>query len=57
MTELGLALAERLESGEREGDDGQDEKKSEAEDSGDGPVTVDLTLDEDKEHHEGEDSW
>ncbi|KAK3546636.1 hypothetical protein QTP70_031438, partial [Hemibagrus guttatus] len=57
LTELGIALAERLESGERGGHDGQEEeKKSQAEDSGDGPVTVDLTLDEDKEEHEGEDS-
>ncbi|XP_034159889.2 crossover junction endonuclease MUS81 [Pangasianodon hypophthalmus] len=58
LTELGLALAERLESGERGGDDGQEEEeeKSEAEDSEDGPVTVDLTQDEDKEEHEGEDS-
>ncbi|XP_053485163.1 crossover junction endonuclease MUS81 isoform X2 [Ictalurus furcatus] len=58
LTELGLALAERLESGERWGEDRQEEeaKKSEAEDSGDGLVTVDLTLDEDKEEREDEDS-
>lgn len=59
LTELGLALAERLESGERGGEDRREEeevKKCEAEDSGDGPVTVDLTLDEDKEEHEDEDS-
>lgn len=57
LTELGLALAKRLESGEKGGEDGQEEKKSEPEDSGDGPVTVDLTLGEDKEDHEGGDSW
>lgn len=56
LTELGVALAKRLESGERGGEDGQDEeeKKSEGEDSNDGPVTVDLTLDDEKE---GGDSW
>lgn len=58
LTELGMALAERLESGERGGDDGQElEKMSQAEDSGDGPVTVDLTVDEGKEEHKSEDSW
>ncbi|KAM9501571.1 crossover junction endonuclease MUS81 [Clarias gariepinus] len=46
LTEFGMALAERLEAEERGGDVGQEEeKKSEPEDSGDGPVTVDLTLD------------
>ncbi|KAL7880290.1 hypothetical protein SRHO_G00025440 [Serrasalmus rhombeus] len=58
LTELGLALAERLESGERGRNDGQEEQeRSEAEDSGDRPVTVVLTVDEDKDdEHEGEDS-
>lgn len=45
MTELGIALAERLESGERGRDDGREEDKmSEAEGSGD-------------DEEEGEDSW
>lgn len=58
LTELGLALAKRLESEEGGEEDRRDEeKKSEPEDSGDGPVTVDLTLDEDKEEHEVEDCW
>uniref|UniRef100_A0AAR2LVX6 Crossover junction endonuclease MUS81 n=1 Tax=Pygocentrus nattereri TaxID=42514 RepID=A0AAR2LVX6_PYGNA len=58
LTELGLALAERLESGERGRNDGQEEQeRSEAEDSGDRPVTVVLTVDEDKDdEHEGEDT-
>ncbi|XP_036452480.1 crossover junction endonuclease MUS81 isoform X2 [Colossoma macropomum] len=58
LTELGLALAEKLESGERGRNDRQEEqKKSEAENSEDGPVTVDLTLDKDKDDEdEGEDS-
>ncbi|KAF7706321.1 crossover junction endonuclease MUS81 [Silurus meridionalis] len=55
LTELGLALAERLECGEKGGKGGREKNNSEAEDSGDGPVSVDLTLDEDKEEHEAED--
>ncbi|KAK2860433.1 hypothetical protein Q7C36_004599 [Tachysurus vachellii] len=49
LTEFGLALAERLESEEQLVDGQAEERKSQAEDSGDGPVTVDLTLHEDKE--------
>ncbi|XP_026990264.1 crossover junction endonuclease MUS81 [Tachysurus fulvidraco] len=52
LTEFGLALAERLESGERGVDGQEEERKSQAEDSGDGPVTVDLTLHEDKEEQD-----
>ncbi|KAG9274335.1 crossover junction endonuclease MUS81 isoform X1 [Astyanax mexicanus] len=56
LTELGLALAEKLESGERGRDDREvEERKSGHEDSGDGPVTVDLTLDEDKEDNNDND--
>uniref|UniRef100_W5KUW1 Crossover junction endonuclease MUS81 n=1 Tax=Astyanax mexicanus TaxID=7994 RepID=W5KUW1_ASTMX len=56
LTELGLALAEKLESGERGRDDREvEEMKSGHEDSGDGPVTVDLTLDEDKEDNNDND--
>ncbi|KAI5609902.1 crossover junction endonuclease MUS81 isoform X1 [Silurus asotus] len=55
LTELGLALAERLKCGEKGGKGGREKNNSEAEDSGDGPVSVDLTLDEDKEEHEAED--
>ncbi|KAL7875946.1 hypothetical protein AOLI_G00109090 [Acnodon oligacanthus] len=55
LTELGLALAERLESGERGRN--EEQERSQAEDSGDGPVTVVLTVDEDKDdEHESEDS-
>lgn len=58
MTELGLAVAEKLESEERGRDGGQEEeKKSEAEDLGDEPFVIDLTLDEGREHREGENSW
>ncbi|XP_072542902.1 crossover junction endonuclease MUS81 isoform X2 [Salminus brasiliensis] len=56
LTELGLALAERLESGERGKDDEQgEEKRSEAEDLGERPGTVDLTLDEEKEKDDDDD--
>ncbi|XP_060758672.1 crossover junction endonuclease MUS81 [Neoarius graeffei] len=57
LTELGLAVAEKLESEERGRDGGQEEeKKSEAEDLGDEPFVIDLTLDEGREHREGENS-
>ncbi|KAF5905421.1 crossover junction endonuclease MUS81 isoform X1, partial [Clarias magur] len=55
LTELGMALAERLEAEERGGDVGRkEEKKIEAEDSGDERGTVDLTLDEEIEQYEVE---
>lgn len=50
-----MTLAKRLESVERGAEDGRDEEeKSEDMDPNEGPVTVDLTLDEEKE---SEDSW
>ncbi|XP_066537489.1 crossover junction endonuclease MUS81 isoform X1 [Hoplias malabaricus] len=52
LTELGLALAERLESGERRNEGRKEENRPEAEDSGDGRVTVDLTVDDDNEEND-----
>uniref|UniRef100_A0A4W4H1H1 Crossover junction endonuclease MUS81 n=1 Tax=Electrophorus electricus TaxID=8005 RepID=A0A4W4H1H1_ELEEL len=47
LTELGLALAERLEFEERGDDCGRDKEKATlAEESGDGPVTINLTVNE-----------
>ncbi|KAK1797112.1 hypothetical protein P4O66_008500 [Electrophorus voltai] len=47
LTELGLALAERLEFEERGDDCGRDKEKAIlAEESGDGPVTINLTVNE-----------
>ncbi|XP_030636257.1 LOW QUALITY PROTEIN: structure-specific endonuclease subunit MUS81 [Chanos chanos] len=57
LTELGVALAERLESGEREIDDERKEpNRTEEEESGDGVPTVDLTADEGEEEEDERDS-
>ncbi|KAJ8007970.1 hypothetical protein DPEC_G00099870 [Dallia pectoralis] len=50
LTELGLALAERLEDGERPTDRGeQQDRRSEVGEEDDGPGVVDLTADEEGE--------
>lgn len=52
ITELGVALAERLESEERGTEDRKGDEKSRSEDSDDEPATVDLTMDKDNEEKE-----